>query len=252
MANHRSENGILAALPARTCECLLGYLQPVSYEGSEILYRPGENIRYVYFPRSGIVSLLSMGDGRDTLEVAMVGNEGMLGVPVFLGVATPRKLAIVRTAGTAMRMAASAFYRCCNQNGPLQRLLGRYTHALLTEISQLSVCHRFHAVDARLARWLLTTQDRLHSDDFTLTQQLIAERLGVRRAGVSTAAHDFQTRNLIQYVRADITILNRPGLEAAACSCYNVIAAQYTLQGAQRNLYSARGNVKRATLHAGQ
>jgi hypothetical protein len=111
----------------------------------------------------------------------MVGNEGMVGVPVFLGVATPRKLAIVRTAGTAMRMGAPAFYRCCNQNGPLQRLLGQYTHALLAEIAQLSVCHRFHAVDARLARWLLTTQDRLQSDAFTVTQHLIAQRLGVVR-----------------------------------------------------------------------
>jgi CRP-like cAMP-binding protein len=106
-------------------------------------------------------------------------------------------------------------------------LLGRYTHALLTEISQLSVCHRFHAVDARFARWLLTTQDRLQADDFTATQHVIAQRLGVRRAGVSIAAHDLQRRNLIRYVRGNITILNRPGLEAVSCTCYKIIAGQY-------------------------
>ncbi|MGH8524495.1 MAG: Crp/Fnr family transcriptional regulator, partial [Gammaproteobacteria bacterium] len=114
------------------------------------------------------------------------------------------------------------------RNRPLRRLLGRYTHALLTEISQLSVCHRFHTVDMQFARWLLTTQDRLQSDDFTITQDVISQCLGVRRAGVSTAAHALQSRNLIHYVRGDITILNRLDLEAAACSCYKLIAAQYT------------------------
>jgi len=228
MTNRRDENRILAALSARTYQYLLAYLEPVSYKVSEILYRPGEKIRYVYFPRNGIVSLLSPGDDMDTLEVAMVGNEGMVGVSVFLGVAMPRKLAIARTAGTAMRMGAPAFYRYSQRDGPLQRLLGRYTHALLTEILQLSVCHRFHTVDMQFARWLLTTQDRLQSDGFTITQDVISQCLGVRRAGVSTAAHEFQSRNLIHYVRGDITILNRPDLEAAACSCYKLIAAQYT------------------------
>jgi CRP-like cAMP-binding protein len=228
ITNHQGENGILTALSARIYRCLFVCLTPVRYEESEILYSPKEKLRYVYFPRSGIVSLLTKGDGVDTIEVAMVGNEGMVGVPVFLGSVAPRKIAIVRTAGDAMRMGAPAFYRCCNQHAPLQRVLRQYTHALLAEISQLSVCHRFHTVEMQFARWLLTTQDRLQSGNFTMTQHVIAQCLGVRRAGVSTAAHEFQERNLIHYVRGNIRILNRPGLEAAACSCYKVIAAHYS------------------------
>ncbi|MGH8547966.1 MAG: Crp/Fnr family transcriptional regulator [Methylococcales bacterium] len=226
MSKLGSEYRILAALSATSRQCLLAYLEPVTFAVSEILYRPGKTTRYLYFPRSGIVSLLRMNGGMDTLEVAMVGNEGMVGVPVFLGVATPCKLAIGRTAGTAMRMGAPAFYRYAHRDEPLQ-LLGHYTHALLDEISQLSVCHRFHTLDMRFASWRLTTQDRLQSDDFTITQQVIAQRLGVRRAGISIAAQALQRRNLIHYVRGNITILNRRGLEATSCTCYNVIAAQY-------------------------
>jgi CRP-like cAMP-binding protein len=226
ITGQRDENGLLAALSAETYEDLLVYLNPVVYQESEILYKPGEKIRYVYFPRSGIVSLLSKGDGMDTLEVAMVGNEGLIGVPVFLGVATPCISAIARSPGSAMRMTAQAFYRYSQRDGPLQKLLGSYTHALLSEISQLSVCHRFHTVDMRLARWLLTTQDRLQSSDFKVTQNVIAKRLGVRRAGISIAAHALQKKSLIRYVRGNITIVNRRGLETACCTCYNIIAAQ--------------------------
>ncbi|MGR9108417.1 MAG: Crp/Fnr family transcriptional regulator, partial [Gammaproteobacteria bacterium] len=205
---------------------LLIHLEPVGLKVSQVLYRPGEKTPYVYFPRSGVVSLLSRGDGMDSFEVAMVGNEGLLGVPVYLGVATPCVTAMVRLHGSAMRMESSTFYRYSQRDEPLQKLLGRYTHALLTEISQLSACHRFHTIDMRFARWLLTTQDRLQSASFTNTQNLIAQRLGVRRSGISIAAYALQQRNLIRYARGNITIVNRRGLKAACCPCYNVIAAQ--------------------------
>ncbi len=226
MIDQQDKNGLLATLPKATYQDLLGYLEPVSFEVSEVLYRPEKKTRYVYFPRSGMISLLSKGDGMDTLEVAMVGKEGLIGVPVFLGVPTPCKSAIVRTAGTAMRMGAQAFYRYAQENEIMQKLLARYTHALLTEVSQLSVCHRFHSVDMRFARWLLTTQDRLQSDKFTVTQHLIAQRLGVRRAGISIAAQALQHSKFIRYFRGNITILNCPGLETVSCGCYKIIAAQ--------------------------
>ncbi|MGR9106764.1 MAG: Crp/Fnr family transcriptional regulator [Gammaproteobacteria bacterium] len=226
MKNRRVENGLLAALSPITYRDLLVYLEPVNIEVSAILYRPEETTQYVYFPRSGIVSLLATVEGSNTLEVAMVGNEGLIGIPVFLGVAIPYNLAVVRTAGMAMRMHARAFYEYSRRDETLQRLLDRYTHALLTEVSQLSVCHRFHTIDMRFACWLMTTQDRLQSDGFTITQHVIAQRLGVRRASISLVAQAMQRRNLIRYLRGNITIINRPGLEALSCSCYNVIATQ--------------------------
>jgi CRP-like cAMP-binding protein len=226
MINQQDKNGLLATLPKDTYQDLLGHLELVSFKTSDVLYRPGEKTQFVYFPRSGIISLLSKGDAIDTLEVAMVGNEGLIGVPVFLGVPTPCKSAIVRTAGTAMRMGAKAFYRYAHENQILQQLLSRYTHALLTEVSQLSVCHRFHSVDMRFARWLLTTQDRLQSDSFTVTQHLIAQRLGVRRAGISIAAQAMQRSKFIRYFRGNVTILNCTGLEAISCGCYRIISAQ--------------------------
>ncbi|MGR9108561.1 MAG: Crp/Fnr family transcriptional regulator [Gammaproteobacteria bacterium] len=226
MVKRLNDNRLLAALPAETYRDLFIQLEPVSLKVSDILDRPEEKTRYVYFPRNGVVSLLSTGDGMDSFEVAMVGNEGLLGVPVYLGVATPCITAMVRSPGSAMRMEARAFYRYSQRNEPLRKLLGRYTHALLTEISQLSACHHFHTIDMRLARWLLTTQDRLQSNCFTNTQLLIAQRLGVRRSGVSIAAYVLQQRNLIRYTRGNITIVNRRGLKAACCPCYNMIAAQ--------------------------
>lgn len=226
MSARMDDNRLLAALPAETYRDLLIHLETVSLKLSEVLYRPGEKTRYVYFPRNGVVSLLSRGDGMDSFEVAMVGNEGLLGVPVYLGVPTPCITAMVRSPGSAMRMEARAFYRYSQHDETLRKLLARYTHALLAEISQLSACHRFHTVGMRFARWLLTTQDRLQSNCFTNTQNLIAQRLGVRRSGVSVAAYALQQRNLIHYARGNITIVNRRGLKAACCPCYNIIAAQ--------------------------
>lgn len=227
MTTYQNENGLLAALSAGSYEDLLVQLEAVIYNESEILYRPDEKIRYVYFLQSGIVSLLSNIDGYDSIEVAMVGSEGLVGIPMFLGVATSYKFAIASTTGTAMRMEAQAFYQYSLYDAPLRKLLGRYTYGLMAEIAQLSVCHRFHTVDMRFARWLLTTQDRLQSDNLSITQHTIAQRLGVRRSGISIAAQTLQNRNLIRYVRGNITILSRGGLQAASCACYNVIAAQH-------------------------
>lgn len=216
-------NRLLAALPKKEYQRLLPELEQVPLTFGDILYEPGDNIKHVYFPNDGIISLLSRVESRKLLEVGIVGNEGVAGLPVLLGVSVSLNRGLVQSAGTAMRMKTAALRREFKQDGALQRLLHRYLHSLLTQISQSAVCNRFHTVETRLARWLLMTHDRVGSDEFRLTQEFLSNMLGVRREAVSKADGILQKRGFVNYTRGHITILDRAGLEAAACQCYRVI-----------------------------
>ena len=221
-----SVNRLLAALPRNEYKRLLPKLKTVSLILGEALYEPGDVIKYVYFPNDSIISLISELSETSWLEVGMVGNEGMAGLAVFMGVNSSSTRALVQGAGTAMRMSSAAVRTEASQLGNFHHLLHRYSHSLLTQVSQSSACNRFHFVDARLARWLLMTKDRLGVEEFPLTQEFLANMLGVRREGVSKAAGALQSGKLIRYSRGVITILNRRGLEAKSCKCYAIIKAE--------------------------
>ncbi len=216
-------NRLLAELTSQEYQRVRPHLEDFPLTFGEILYEPGQSIQHVYFPNNGIVSLISMVEERSTLEVGIVGNEGMVGISIFLGASDSLNRALVQGAGTAMRMTAQAFRKHIGYNGPLPDLLRHYTHSLLAQISQTAVCNRFHKVDARLARWLLMTHDRLGSDEFRLTQKFLSDMLGVRREGVTAAARSLLQARLVSYVRGHITVLNRAGLETAACKCYKIV-----------------------------
>jgi CRP-like cAMP-binding protein len=223
----RIENRLLAALPRKDYNRLVPHLEHVPLPFAEVLYEPGDTIQYVYFPNDSIVSLLSTVEDRSTLEVGIIGNEGMVGISVLLGVKTSPNRAIVQGEGSAMRMKAATLLKEVSADGSLQRLLHRNTHALMIQISQSAACNRFHQVEARLARWLLMTHDRIGSDEFRLTHKFLSDMLGVRREGVTNAATVLQRNKLMTYSRGHITILNRAGLEAATCKCYSIIKSEY-------------------------
>ncbi|MGH8660922.1 MAG: Crp/Fnr family transcriptional regulator, partial [Burkholderiales bacterium] len=198
-------NSLLAALPRRDYLRLLAGLEPVALTFGEVLYEPGQPIRHVYFPNDSVVSLLTLVDGRLALEVGLVGREGMVGIPLALGVGVTSVRALVQGAGTAMRMEAARFRRVFPRCAPLQRVLHHYAHVLMAQVTQTAACNRFHVVEARLARWLLMTRDRVRSPQFRLTQEFLAHMLGVRRVGVTNAAGALQRRNLISYRRGNIS-----------------------------------------------
>ncbi len=216
-------NSVLAALPPRTYRDLLSGLEPVALVFGEVLYEPGAPIRDVYFPTDGVVSLLTLVEGRLALEVGLVGSEGMVGVALALGIGVSPIRALVQGGGTALRMSAARFRRELRRSPPLQRELYRYTHSLMAQITQTAACNRFHRVPARLARWLLMTRDRVRSDRFYLTHEFLSHMLGVRRVGVTEAASALQRRKLIAYRRGNITILDHGGLETASCPCYAIV-----------------------------
>ncbi|HVG30749.1 MAG TPA: Crp/Fnr family transcriptional regulator [Pyrinomonadaceae bacterium] len=220
-------NRLLAALPKREYQRLLPALEPVTLTFGDILFEPGDRLRHVYFPHNSIVSLLCAVDGRERLEVGIVGNDGMAGLPVFMGVNRSRTRGLVQGAGDALRMKAAALVKEVGGGGPLHKLLHRYTHSLLTQISQSAACNRFHQVNARLARWLLMTHDRVEGDEFRLTQEFISHMLGVRREQVTLAASALQKQKLISYSRGRIKILDRAGLEAISCGCYAAVKKEY-------------------------
>lgn len=220
-------NHLLAALPAKEYTRLLPKLTEISLTYTEIIYEPGDVIQHVYFPNSGIISLLSAVGERSLLEVGIVGNEGFIGLPVFLGVKTSSNRAIVQGVGVALKMKTADFLEECKNGGALPRLLQRYTHSLLIQISQSAVCNRFHAIEARLARWLLMTRDRMASDEFLITQEFLSNMLGVRREAVNKSATNLQQNGLISYSRGQISILDRVGLDTAACRCYLIIKEEY-------------------------
>ena len=225
--NQPATNRLLAALPKKDYQRLLAESEPVTLSFGDILFEPGDHIRHVYFPDNSIVSLLSVVNERAHIEVGIVGNDGMAGLPVFLGVNQSRHRGLVQGEGRAVRMKAAVLRREMGNGGSLQKLLHRYTHSLLTQISQTAACNRFHMVNARLARWLLMTHDRIEGGEFRLTQEFLSQMLGVRREGVTLAAGVLQKQELIRYSRGQIRILDRAGLEAASCKCYAVVKDEY-------------------------
>jgi CRP-like cAMP-binding protein len=216
-------NSLLAALPCKDYQRVLARLEPVTLTFGEVLYEPGKPIRHVYFPSDSLVSLLTLVKGHMALEIGLVGREGMLGIPVALGINDSLVRALVLGSGVALRMKSAHFRSELRRSGPLHRELNRYIHERIIQITQTAACNRFHQVEARLARWLLMTRDRVRSDQFRLTQELLGNMLGVLRVAVTKAAGDLQRRELIRYRRGEISILDGQGLETAACRCYQVV-----------------------------
>jgi CRP-like cAMP-binding protein len=220
-------NWLLDALPDAPYERLLVDLKPVTFVLGEVIYESGGQIDYVYFPTSFHVSLLYTMLNGVTAEMGLVGNEGVVGIALFMGGDTTPNRAVVQGAGKALKLRANALQQEFIRGGDFQHVLLRYTQALITQISQTAVCNRLHSVEQRLCRWLLMTHDRTHSDELQMTQEFISNMLGVRREGVTHAARNLQEKRMISYVRGCIRIVDRPELEAHACECYAVVKAEY-------------------------
>lgn len=213
-------NRLLAALPRRERERVLVDSRQVELVAGEVLCDWDEPVRYAYFPTSGFISLLASVDAHARLEVGLIGNEGMFGVSLVLGVSFSPQQALVQGPGAAVRIGAPALRRVMRDAAALRSVLSRYACVQTTQYAQVAACVRFHPVNARLARWLLMTQDRAHAPEFRATQETLANMLGVRRAGVAEAAGALRRQGLIRYTRGAVTVLDRQGLEAAACRCY--------------------------------
>ncbi len=222
-AGHRIANSLLAALPREDYLRLHAELEAVTLTSREVLYEPGERIRHVYFPTDGQVSMLMVMADRKTLEIGLIGREGMVGVPLTQGVHVSPVRAVVQGSGSALRMDAASFHEALGRCLPLRYALSRYAYAKLSQARQIAACARFHQVEARLAFRLLMAHDSVRADKFHLTHEFLAETLGIRRVGVTNAAAALQQRKLISYRRGNIRILDRKGLKAAACECYQVV-----------------------------
>ncbi|HEX8903307.1 MAG TPA: Crp/Fnr family transcriptional regulator [Longimicrobiaceae bacterium] len=220
-------NRILAALSREEWERIRPSLERVRLDVRQVLFEPNRPISHVYFPEDAVVSIIGLMDDGSAVEAATVGNEGMVGVPVYLGAMQMAGQAFAQIPGHALRMPAGALREEVRRGSGLAALLGRYTQALFTLVAQSSACNRKHPVEQRCARWLLMTHDRVTGDTFELTQLFLSQMLGVRRATVSEAAAALQERALIEYTRGRITVLDRAGLEAAACACYRIIRAEF-------------------------
>ena len=218
-----SQNRILAALPREEYERLRSYQKQVHLVQGNILYDAGDHIRHLYFPMSGMVSLLSTTLEGESIEVGMIGNEGVAGLPAILRMDAAPYRVIVQLPGRAVRIRADVLREVFNKGGQLQDLLLKYTHALLTQIAQSAACNRFHTVEERLCRWLLVCYDRLHSDTVYFTQEFLSQMLGVPRTTVTMVAGNLQRAGLIHYSRGKIHVLDRRGMEAASCECYQVV-----------------------------
>ncbi|MBK7705586.1 MAG: Crp/Fnr family transcriptional regulator [Acidobacteria bacterium] len=218
-----SDNLLLSALPADEYQRLFPKLEEFALNYGEEIFRQNDVIKYVYFPKSGIISLLTSVDEHSTIEVGLIGREGIVGLSVFLGVATSDNRAIVQGSGLAMRITAADFLGECRDRGSLTTILHRFAQSRLSQVSQSAACYRFHQIEARLARWLLMTSDRMESDDFDITQEFLSNMLGVRREAVNKSSGVLQKKNFITHSRGKISIVDRSGLETAACVCYAAI-----------------------------
>jgi CRP-like cAMP-binding protein len=222
-----AENRLLAMLPTEEHERLVPRLEHVSFALGQVIYESGKQMSHIYFPTTTIISLLYMMENGASAEIGIAGNEGLVGIALFMGGNTVPNRAVVQSAGEALRMETQVLQDEFARGGTFQRLLLRYTQALMTQMSQTAVCNRLHTIEQQLCRWLLLSHDRLNSDDLVMTQELIANMLGVRREGVTHAAQRLQEIGLISYVRGHITILNRSGLEETVCECYKVVKDEY-------------------------
>jgi len=220
-------NRLLAALPSEEFERLCPQLQQVSFALGEVVYEFGGHLDYVYFPTTSIVSLLYTMENGSSAEMGLTGNDGVVGIALFMGGGTMPNRAVVQSAGDAIRMKARLLQDEFARGGQFQQLLLRYTQALITQISQTAVCNRLHSVEQQLCRWLLLSHDRVKADELIMTQELIADMLGVRREGVTVAAGRLQDAGAISYVRGHIKILDRQKLEETVCECYRVVKNEF-------------------------
>ena len=225
-----SENRLIQLLPRADRTHLLAACEPAMLTLSEVLCEPGKPTRHVYFPTEGFISLVTLVVGYPGLEVGMVGREGMVGAQLALGVATSPLHALVQGSGSALRIGSKAFRGELARSAALQRQMNRYLYVLMAQLATSAACLRFHLIGPRLARWLLMTQDRAHADTFHVTHEFLAYMLGVRRVGVTAAAGALQRLGLIEYKRGEMTVLDRPGLEHAACTCYAADRRSYDAQ----------------------
>jgi CRP-like cAMP-binding protein len=220
-------NHLLSALPPEEAGRWKPQLERVEMPLGQVLYESGRTLSHVYFPTTAIVSLLYVMENGASAEIAVVGNEGLVGISLFMGGESTPSRAVVQSAGSGFRLRAQMIKDEFNRSGPVMHLLLRYTQALITQMAQTAVCNRHHSLDQQLCRWLLLSLDRLNSSELVMTQELIANMLGVRREGVTEAALKLQSAGLIRYARGRISVLDRPGLEARTCECYAVVKKEY-------------------------
>ena len=222
-----SQNDLLATLPGDELERLHYHLELVPLPLGEVIYESGGKLSHLYFPTTAIVSLLYVTEDGASAEISIVGNEGVIGVAIFMGGGTMPNMAVVQSAGYAYRLKAQLLEQEFNRSLPMRHLLLRYTQALLTQMAQTAVCNRHHSIEQQLCRWLLLSFDRLPSNELVMTQELISNMLGVRREGITDAARKLQSTGLIAYRRGHITLLDRSGLEKKICECYSVVKREY-------------------------
>ncbi len=222
-----SQNDLLAILPVDELERIHHHLELVPLPLGEVIYESGGKLSHLYFPTTAIVSLLYVTEDGASAEISIVGNEGVVGVAIFMGGGTMPNMAVVQSAGYAYRLKAQLLQQEFNRSLPMRHLLLRYTQALLTQMAQTAVCNRHHSIEQQLCRWLLLSFDRLPSDELVMTQELISNMLGVRREGITDAARKLQSAGLIEYRRGHITLLDRQGLEDNVCECYSVVKREY-------------------------
>ncbi len=226
-ASEVKHNHLLAALPGAELQQWLPLLEAVDLPLGLVLYESGRTLSHVYFPTTAIVSLLFVLEDGESAEIAVVGNEGVVGISLFMGGESTPSRAVVQSAGRGYRFSSRSIKEAFGRNGAVMRLMLRYTQALITQMVQTAVCNRHHTVDKQLCRWLLLSMDRLQGNELVMTQELIADMLGVRRGGVTEAALKLQSAGLIRYARGHITVLDRPGLEQRTCECYAVVKKEY-------------------------